>query len=146
MVSEADSLCSTRYETVVKRWPIILTNVIDFIHRVNHDLTMDRDASSEEKIQEGKQIIEKISKLKYEMARDRALECVCLPLLLTFVVGGKRSPQLTVVLFIQLVHAAAGPFQTMEKLMWKRTTTNLPRCRRKERVPGSLAPGYMRST
>ena len=49
------------------------------------------------------------------------------PLLLAFDVGGKRSPQLTVVLFIQLVHAAADPFQTMEKLMWKRTTTSLPR-------------------
>lgn len=73
------------YTTVLKRWPIILTSVIDNIYRFNHDL----DASIpslesgsedlkliEERISEGKAIIEKISKLKYEMARDRALESV----------------------------------------------------------------------
>ncbi|EMD35051.1 hypothetical protein CERSUDRAFT_116552 [Gelatoporia subvermispora B] len=74
---------SFSYTTVLKRWPIILTSVIDNIYRFNHDL----DASIpslesgsedlkliEERISEGKAIIEKISKLKYEMARDRALE------------------------------------------------------------------------
>ena len=116
---------SASYETVVHRWPIILTKLIDHIHNVNHELTISH--ADEQRIEEGKVIIGKISKLKYEMARDRALECVCLPLLLAFDVGGKRSPQLTVVLFIQLVHAALGPFQTMEKLMWKRTTTSLRR-------------------
>ena len=109
---------------MVHRWPIILTKLIDHIHNVNHELTISH--ADEQRIEEGKVIIGKISKLKYEMARDRALECVCLSLLLAFDVGG-RQPQLTVVLFIQLVHAAADPFQTMEKLMWKRTTTNLPR-------------------
>ena len=29
-----------RYETVSKRWPIILTKLIDHIHRVNHELIM----------------------------------------------------------------------------------------------------------
>ncbi|KAI5120017.1 hypothetical protein M0805_008478 [Coniferiporia weirii] len=82
------------YETVISRWPIILTKLIDHIHRVNHDLTM-RGATRagdtvqteeakavvsgavagwEQRIEEGKRIIEKVSKLKYEMARDRALQ------------------------------------------------------------------------
>ncbi|OCB87966.1 DUF89 domain-containing protein [Sanghuangporus baumii] len=70
------------YETVLKRWPIILTKLIDHIHRVNHELTMAATRSSTEgsvdpnwetRVEEGKAIIEKVSKLKYEMARDRAL-------------------------------------------------------------------------
>ena len=71
------------YETVVKRWPVILTSIIDNIYRVNHDLSVAQseraaheDALAEEKIEEGKGLIEKISKLKYDMGRDRPLECV----------------------------------------------------------------------
>ena len=71
------------YETVVKRWPIILTSIIDNIYRVNHSLSVAQsdspaheNALSEEKIEEGKGLIEQISKLKYEMGRDRPLECV----------------------------------------------------------------------
>ena len=70
------------YETVAKRWPIIITGIIDTVYRMDHDLGMkvsenspDVDAvAANEKIAEGKTIIEKISKLKYEMARDRPLE------------------------------------------------------------------------
>jgi len=71
------------YETVVKRWPIIITSVIDYLHRTCHSLSLEMkeiDASDEEKqilnrkIKEGTAIIEKISKLKYEMARDHVLE------------------------------------------------------------------------
>ncbi|KAL5510965.1 hypothetical protein ACEPAG_3684 [Sanghuangporus baumii] len=71
------------HETVLKRWPIILTKLIDHIHRVNHELTMAATRSSTEgsvepnwetRVEEGKAIIEKVSKLKYEMARDRALQ------------------------------------------------------------------------
>ncbi|CAL1697865.1 unnamed protein product [Somion occarium] len=71
------------YETVVKRWPVILTGIIDTIYRIDHHLGVSletSDATSEdvtkgqEKIAEGKGIIEKIGKLKYEMARDRPLE------------------------------------------------------------------------
>lgn len=50
-----------------------MTNVVDFVHRTNHELTMNPVHSSEEKIKEGKGIIERISKLKYEMARDREM-------------------------------------------------------------------------
>lgn len=75
---------SFSYETVVKRWPIIITGVVDHLHNVCHTLSMeaseiaDNDKEKEiflrKKVQEGTGIIEKISKLKYEMARDRPLE------------------------------------------------------------------------
>ncbi|KAG5645650.1 hypothetical protein DXG03_005641 [Asterophora parasitica] len=68
------------YETVVKRWPIIITGVIDQLHRDCHTLSLQAqepgaDAGPlEAKIGEGKAIIEKISKLKYQMGRDHPLE------------------------------------------------------------------------
>ena len=73
----------------MKRWPIILTKLIDHIHRVNHELTVaamradvearaQGDPNWEVRVEEGKSIIEKVSKLKYEMARDRALQYVSL--------------------------------------------------------------------
>jgi hypothetical protein len=75
---------SLSYETVVKRWPIIITGVVDYLHNVCHMLSMeaseiaDKDQEKEiflqKKVQEGTGIIEKVSKLKYEMARDRPLE------------------------------------------------------------------------
>lgn len=71
---------------MVKRWPIILTGIIDTIYRIDHELSVSLPAAggtdkaevpqAEEKLAEGKLIIEKISKLKYDMARDRLLECV----------------------------------------------------------------------
>jgi damage-control phosphatase, subfamily III len=72
-------ICS--YETVLKRWPVILTGIIDRLHRINHELTVKvrkGDPVSktvlEEKIEEGKQIIAGISGLKYRMGRDKKLE------------------------------------------------------------------------
>lgn len=71
------------YDTVVKRWPVILTGIIDTIYRVDHDLGVSLDArpadseeviKGNEKIEEGKGIIEKIGAVKYEMARDRPLQ------------------------------------------------------------------------
>ncbi|KAG8908735.1 hypothetical protein FRB99_002973 [Tulasnella sp. 403] len=69
---------SFSYVTVTKRWPVIITNVIDCVHRTNHDLTMSsRDSVNGDiinrRIAEGKVIIEKASGLKYEMARDKPL-------------------------------------------------------------------------
>ncbi|KAH8115112.1 DUF89 domain-containing protein [Phellopilus nigrolimitatus] len=67
------------YETVVYRWPIILTKLIDHIHRVNHEIIMrannseTKDVAWEERVEEGKDIIGKVSKLKYEMSRDKML-------------------------------------------------------------------------
>ncbi|EPQ55777.1 DUF89-domain-containing protein [Gloeophyllum trabeum ATCC 11539] len=71
------------YETVVKRWPIILTGIIDHLYSLNHDLSLRAqapDVSSQtknelkEQIEEAKAIIGKISALKYHMARDHQLE------------------------------------------------------------------------
>lgn len=80
---------ASSYETVVKRWPVILTGVIDTIYRTNHDLSLSSDPDmsklgdvsavdqeTRERIEEGKRLIEKLSKLKYEMGRDRPLEYV----------------------------------------------------------------------
>ncbi|KAF9048020.1 DUF89-domain-containing protein [Hymenopellis radicata] len=61
------------YETVLKRWPIILAGVVDQLHRENHNLFVS-GSGQEEKIEEGTKFIEQISRLKYEMARDHALQ------------------------------------------------------------------------
>ncbi|KIY46469.1 DUF89 domain-containing protein [Fistulina hepatica ATCC 64428] len=67
------------YETVLKRWPIILTSVIDRVNRDSNNLHAKLgsdpagDTIIQARIAEGKKIIEHISKLKYEMARDREM-------------------------------------------------------------------------
>ena len=70
------------YDTVVKRWPVILAGIIDVVSSVNHDLTVSlNDLPSEneealvgrEKIEEGKKIIDKISTIKNAMTGDNAL-------------------------------------------------------------------------
>ena len=65
------------YDTLIRRWPVILTTIIDHLYRVGHELaTQPNDLSptiAEEQIAAGKTIIEKISKLKYEMGRDKPL-------------------------------------------------------------------------
>ena len=75
------NLSNRSYETVLKRWPVILTGVIDRLHRINHELTVEvkkGDSVSntvlEEKIAEGKEIISRISGLKYRMGGDKKLE------------------------------------------------------------------------
>ncbi|KAJ7578990.1 DUF89 domain-containing protein [Mycena floridula] len=70
------------YETVARRWPVIVTGVVDFLSRENHDLyqslqSLPTDVMRETtaaKVEEGKIIVEAVSKLKYEMGRDRPLE------------------------------------------------------------------------
>ncbi|KIK09488.1 hypothetical protein K443DRAFT_82818 [Laccaria amethystina LaAM-08-1] len=70
------------YETVVRRWPIIITGVIDDVHQACHLLSLESQKVSEElkasdsstKSDEGKEIIAKISKLKYQMGRDHPLD------------------------------------------------------------------------
>ncbi|KAI9068826.1 DUF89 domain-containing protein [Trametes sanguinea] len=70
-----------RFETVLKRWPVILTGIIDNIYCRNHDLgvslpskTDAEKAVIEETIEEGKRIISKVGEVKYDMARDRVLK------------------------------------------------------------------------
>lgn len=66
------------YDTLIRRWPVILTSVIDHLYRLAHDLaTQPHDlppAVAEEQIAAAKEIIEKISKLKYEMGREKPLQ------------------------------------------------------------------------
>jgi hypothetical protein len=56
---------------------VILTTIIDHLYRVGHELAIQPRGLSptiaEERIEAGKSIIEKISKLKYEMGRDKPL-------------------------------------------------------------------------
>ena len=65
------------YDTLIRRWPVILTTIIDHLYRVGHELaTQPNDLSpavAEERIAAGKAIIEKISKIKYEMGREKPL-------------------------------------------------------------------------
>ena len=65
---------------MVKRWPVILTTVIDSVYSENHELTGIPDKAN--KLEEGKALIATISRLKYDMARDREVEYVVLLYLL----------------------------------------------------------------
>lgn len=49
------------------RWPVILTGVIDDVHRAIVDI------DNETKRKEGKRILQELSKLKYELQHDRQL-------------------------------------------------------------------------
>ncbi|KAJ7656673.1 DUF89 domain-containing protein [Mycena rosella] len=70
------------YTTVVHRWPVIITGVIDRLHRLSHDLCLEVDATDDEAekaslklhIEEAKGIIGQISKLKYEMGRNYIIQ------------------------------------------------------------------------
>lgn len=65
---------------MVKRWPVIITGVIDQLHNTCHELSLQAQkpgATKDElqsKIEEGQAVIGRISKLKYDMGRDHALE------------------------------------------------------------------------
>ena len=68
------------FQTVLKRWPVILTGIIDNIYCRNHDLgvslpgkTAEEASAIEEEIAEGKGIISKVGEIKCDMARDRPL-------------------------------------------------------------------------
>ena len=56
---------------------MILTTIIDHLYRVGHELAIQPNdlspAVAEERIEAGKSVIEKISKIKYEMGRDKPL-------------------------------------------------------------------------
>ncbi|KAJ3928009.1 MAG: hypothetical protein NXY57DRAFT_1041971 [Lentinula lateritia] len=43
--------CYFQYETVVRRWPIILTGNVDQLHRENHDLRIQKPLSSTKSIE-----------------------------------------------------------------------------------------------
>ena len=58
---------------------MILTTVIDSVYSENHDLTGLPDKA--DKLEEGKALIATISRLTYDMARDRVIEYVVSPYL-----------------------------------------------------------------
>jgi hypothetical protein len=64
----------------VRRWPVIVTSIVDHVHNACDDLAFNGNGASdaEAKLVEGKQIIAKISELKYHMGRDHDLVCVFL--------------------------------------------------------------------
>lgn len=61
---------SFAYPTIVERWPVILTNVIDDIYKSYKD---EADATKQ---REAKEVIERIGALKYEVARDKPFRLV----------------------------------------------------------------------
>ncbi|KIL65759.1 hypothetical protein M378DRAFT_161764 [Amanita muscaria Koide BX008] len=68
---------SFSYETVVRRWPVIVTSIVDHLHSACNDLSLNKDGrridSIEAQYLEGKQIIARLSELKYHMGRDHPL-------------------------------------------------------------------------
>ncbi|KAK4701394.1 damage-control phosphatase, subfamily III, partial [Phenoliferia sp. Uapishka_3] len=76
MWSPPVSLCSASqetsfaYESTVKRWPTILTGVIDQLATLNGNLLGEDD---KDKLAESKEIIQSIAGLIYEMRHDRVL-------------------------------------------------------------------------
>ena len=58
----------------MSRWPVILTNIVSTLSNELHSLSM-QDGSEErdEKVQEGKEIIAKLSALKHEMGKNGVL-------------------------------------------------------------------------
>ncbi|WFC96535.1 hypothetical protein MBRA1_003196 [Malassezia brasiliensis] len=62
---------SFAYESALHRWPAILTQAIDAMYRHCHTLSQQ---SQQAAVDEGKAIIERIAKLKYDITHDRPLE------------------------------------------------------------------------
>ncbi|GJJ09735.1 hypothetical protein Clacol_003959 [Clathrus columnatus] len=64
------------YETVVKRWPIILTSLIDTVQHEIDSLssTKEKAQQNHDRIVEGKAIVNTMKKLKESMARNDPLE------------------------------------------------------------------------
>lgn len=60
---------SFAYPSVRERWPAILTQVIDDVHRTVSDLS----SAEKDKLSEGKAILSSLASLKYEMQHNRKL-------------------------------------------------------------------------
>ncbi|KAK8846563.1 hypothetical protein IAR55_005649 [Kwoniella newhampshirensis] len=65
---------SFAYKTLVKRWPVVLTNVVSTLSNACHHLSMSTSSpETEAKLTEGKAIIARISEMKYEMSHNAIL-------------------------------------------------------------------------
>ncbi|CAG8676231.1 9838_t:CDS:2 [Cetraspora pellucida] len=60
---------SFAYITTVERWPVIVTKIVDEVYKSRHSL----DLSEVDKLKEGKEIIDSIGGLKYQMQRKKPL-------------------------------------------------------------------------
>ncbi|ORY72884.1 DUF89-domain-containing protein [Leucosporidium creatinivorum] len=69
-LSSASDKTSFAYESTVKRWPTILTGIIDELARINGSLLAPED---DDKVKESKELISKLAELIYEMRHDREL-------------------------------------------------------------------------
>ncbi|UZJ54649.1 hypothetical protein CBS101457_003969 [Exobasidium rhododendri] len=66
---------SFAYLSVAQRWPTIITSAIDALYQASYALSYSSDQQlAEKKSEEAKVIIERLSKLKHDMGRDRSLE------------------------------------------------------------------------
>ncbi|WWC87378.1 uncharacterized protein L201_002267 [Kwoniella dendrophila CBS 6074] len=61
------------YVSLVKRWPVVLTNIVSAVSNVDHEIHMNPTETSEAKLAEGKKIISQISQMKYDMGHNAAL-------------------------------------------------------------------------
>ncbi|CAG8626868.1 15985_t:CDS:1, partial [Racocetra fulgida] len=57
------------YITTLERWPVIVTKIVDDVYKTRHSL----DLSEVDKLKEGKEIIDSIGELKYQMQRRKPL-------------------------------------------------------------------------
>ncbi|GAA6059403.1 hypothetical protein JCM10212_003635 [Sporobolomyces blumeae] len=73
-VSSASQRYSFAYESTHTRWPKILTGVVDELSKINGQLYEEDKRANEDKVREGKALIEKISQLIYEIKTDKVLE------------------------------------------------------------------------
>lgn len=68
---------SFAFQSVAKRWPTIITSAIDGLYQASHALSYSSNqTAAESKVQEAKILIERLSKLKHDMGRDRPLEVI----------------------------------------------------------------------
>lgn len=68
MTSDVTSFAN---DSVKNRWPVILTQAVDDVHRTVTKM------DDPDKIAEGKKIIEQLGGLKYEVLHDRKLTYAC---------------------------------------------------------------------
>jgi damage-control phosphatase, subfamily III len=61
------------FTTTTYRWPVIITKTIDDVYKTRHEIDPLKEP---EKLKEGKDIMDSIALLKYEMQRKRPLTYV----------------------------------------------------------------------
>ncbi|GAA5931130.1 damage-control phosphatase ARMT1 family protein [Sporobolomyces koalae] len=71
-VSAASQPESFAYESTKTRWPKIITGIVDELSKINGQLSSSTEPG--DKLKEGKQLIEKLSGLIYEIKTDKPLE------------------------------------------------------------------------